>query len=140
MKMNPHKNGFTLVELLVVLAILGMLVGLVGPRVMKHLGTAKSDSARLQIENLGAALDLFYLDNGRYPSTADGLAALIEKPADLENWNGPYLKKNKIPDDPWGYSFHYQSPGQNGDYDLYSYGADNTPGGEKNDKDIVSWE
>lgn len=138
--MNPHKNGFTLVELLVVLAILGMLVGLVGPRVMKHLGTAKSDSARLQIENLGAALDLFYLDNGRYPSTADGLAALIEKPADLENWNGPYLKKNKIPDDPWGYSFHYQSPGQNGDYDLYSYGADNTPGGEKNDKDIVSWE
>ncbi len=140
MKKNPVKNGFTLIELLVVLLILGMLGGLVAPQVMKHLGTAKSDSTRLQIENLGAALDLFYLDNGHYPSTEHGLTALIEKPTGLENWNGPYLKKKKIPADSWGHSFHYQSPGQYSDYDLYSYGADNAPGGEKNDKDIVSWE
>lgn len=123
-----------------VLAILGMLVGLVGPRVMKHLGTAKSDTAKLQIESLGATLDLFYLENGRYPTTQEGLDALIQKPADLDNWNGPYMKKQKVPDDPWGHSYQYMSPGQNGDYDLFSYGADNLPGGEKNDKDITSWE
>src|SRR3989304_2073936 len=96
MKTKQHANGFTLIELLVVLAILGMIVGLVGPRVMKHLGTAKSDTAQLQIVDLGAALDLFYLENGRYPTTLEGLTALVQKPADLDNWNGPYLKKKMI--------------------------------------------
>lgn len=133
-------QGFTLIELLVVLAILGMVMGLVGPQIMKHLGTAKSDTARLQIEDFGGTLDLFYLDNDRYPSTAEGLEALVQKPATLDSWNGPYLKKTKIPTDPWGNKYHYQSPGEHGEYDLYSFGADNAPGGEKNDRDINSWE
>ena len=137
---NHTARGFTLIEILVVLAILGMIMGLVGPRVMKHLGTAKSDTARLQIEDFGGTLDLFYLDNDRYPSTAEGLEALTQKPATLDRWNGPYLKKTKIPTDPWGNSYHYLSPGEHGAYDLYSYGADNAPGGEKNDRDIGSWE
>jgi len=135
-----HSQGFTLVELLVVLAILGMILGLVGPRVMKHLGGAKSDTAKLQIEDFGGALDLFYLENNRYPLSQEGLVALAQKPAGLDSWNGPYLKKKKIPTDPWGNEYHYQSPGENGAYDLYSYGADNVPGGEDNDKDVVSWE
>lgn len=133
-------SGFTLVELLVVLAILGMILGLVGPRVMKHLGGAKSDTAKLQIEELGGALDLFYLENNRYPTSQEGLRALVQKPAGLDKWNGPYLKKNKVPADPWGNEYQYQSPGQNGPYDLVSYGADNAPGGEGDNRDIVSWE
>ncbi len=138
--MNNKSNGFSLVELLVVLAILGMIIGLVGPRVMKHLGSAKSDTAKIQIEDLGATLDIFYLENGRYPNSQEGLSALITKPSGLDNWNGPYLKKQIIPKDPWGNEYHYQAPGSHGDYDLYSYGADNQPGGEKNDRDINSWE
>jgi general secretion pathway protein G len=133
-------NGFTLVEILVVLAILALLVGLVGPRVMKQLGGAKSDTARLQIDDFGAALDLFYLDVGRYPDTQEGLEALVISPANTPKWDGPYLKKKKIPMDPWGTEYQYQSPGQHGDYDLYSYGADNSPGGDGDNSDIVSWE
>jgi general secretion pathway protein G len=133
-------NGFTLVEILVVLAILALLVGLVGPRVMKQLGGAKSDTARLQIDDFGAALDLFYLDVGRYPNTQEGLEALVISPANTPKWGGPYLKKKKIPMDPWGTEYQYQSPGQHGDYDLYSYGADNSPGGDGDNSDIVSWE
>ncbi len=133
-------NGFTLVEILVVLAILALLVGLVGPRVMKQLGGAKSDTARLQIDDFGAALDLFYLDVGRYPDTQEGLEALVISPANTLKWDGPYLKKKKIPMDPWGTEYQYQSPGQHGDYDLYSYGADNSPGGDGDNSDIVSWE
>ena len=138
-KINKN-SGFTLIELLVVLVILGMLAGLVGPRIMKQLGTAKSNTAKLQIEDLGAALDIFYLDNGRYPNTQESLAALVQKPTGFEHWNGPYLKKKKVPKDPWGKDYQYQSPGQNGEYDLYSYGADNQPGGDGKDKDINSWE
>lgn len=133
-------KGFTLVEILVVLAILALLVGLVGPRVMKQLGGAKSDTARLQIDDFGAALDLFYLDVGRYPDTQEGLEALVISPANTLKWDGPYLKKKKIPMDPWGTEYQYQSPGQHGDYDLYSYGADNSPGGDGDNSDIVSWE
>src|SRR5690554_4777503 len=133
-------SGFTLVEMLVVLAIIGMILGLVGPRVMKHLGGAKSDTAKLQIEELGGALDLFYLENDRYPLTQEGLQALVEKPAGFDKWNGPYLKKKKVPLDPWGHEYQYQFPGQYGIYDLFSYGADNAPGGEGDNRDIVSWE
>ncbi len=132
--------GFTLVELLVVLAILGLLVGLVGPQVMKHFAGAKSDTAKLQIEDLGAALDLFYLDNGRYPSSSEGLGALVTAPTELPNWNGPYLKKSSVPKDPWGNDYHYQIPGGHGPYDLVSYGADGAPGGEKDNRDQVNWE
>ncbi len=133
-------SGFTLIELLVVLVILGMLAGLVGPRIMKQLETAKSGTAKLQIEDLGAGLDIFYLDNGRYPNTQEGLNALVQKPSGFDNWNGPYLKKKNVPKDPWSNEYQYQSPGENGEYDLYSYGADKQPGGEGKNKDINSWE
>ncbi|MBL1140418.1 MAG: type II secretion system major pseudopilin GspG [Proteobacteria bacterium] len=132
--------GFTLIELLVVLVILGLLAGLVGPRVMKYVGGAKSDTARLQIEDIGAALDMFYLDNSRYPNSSEGLQALTTQPTGLDNWNGPYLKKKNVPNDPWGNPFNYVMPGQNGDYDLYTLGADDAHGGEKDNKDINSWE
>jgi general secretion pathway protein G len=135
----PRSNGFTLVELLVVLVILGLLAGLVGPRVLRYMGTAKTDAAELQIEELGAGLDLFYLELGRYPTTDEGLAALSERPPGADRWNGPYLKKKDIPLDPWQQPYHYRSPGQHGDYDLYSLGRDNADGGEGEDEDIVSW-
>jgi general secretion pathway protein G len=132
-------TGFTLIELLVVLMILGLLAGLVGPRVLKYMGGAKSDTARLQIEEFGAGLDLYHLEVGRYPTTEEGLEALSRAPAGVDNWNGPYLKKKTIPMDPWGRPYRYRSPGENGDYDLYSLGRDNADGGEGEDEDIVSW-
>ena len=138
-KHTSRQHGFTLIELLVVLVILGLLAGLVGPQVLRYLGSAKSDTARLQIEELGAGLDLFHLEVGRYPNTNEGLQALVEQPTGVNRWNGPYLKKKTIPLDPWGNDYHYRSPGQNGEYDLYSYGNDNQEGGEGNDADVVSW-
>jgi general secretion pathway protein G len=132
-------TGFTLIELLVVLMILGLLAGLVGPRVLKYMGGAKSDTARLQIEEFGAGLDLYHLEVGRYPTTEEGLEALSRAPTGVDNWNGPYLKKKTIPMDPWGRPYRYRSPGENGDYDLYSLGRDNADGGEGEDEDIVSW-
>jgi general secretion pathway protein G len=131
--------GFTLIELLVVLVILGLLAGLVGPQVLRYLGSAKSDTTRLQIEELGAGLDLYHLEVGRYPSTDEGLMALVEQPVGVNKWNGPYLKKKRIPEDPWGNEYHYRSPGENGLYDLYSFGNDNMEGGEGDNADIVSW-
>jgi general secretion pathway protein G len=134
-----RENGFTLIELLVVLVILGLLAGLVGPQVLRYLGGAKSDTARLQIEELGAGLDLYHLETGRYPTTEEGLGALVEQPAGISNWNGPYLKKKTVPGDPWGNEYHYRSPGENGMYDLYSLGQDNMEAGEGDAADIVSW-
>ena len=134
------QTGFSLIELLVVLTIIALLGAVVGPQVMKHLGGAKADTTRMQIEDLGAALDLYYLDNGDYPNSDEGLSALVEAPAGVERWNGPYLKKKKLPQDGWGNTFHYASPGKNGSYDLYSYGADNAAGGEGENRDVVSWE
>ncbi len=140
-KLNPGRStaGFTLIELLVVLMILGLLAGLVGPRVLKQLGGAKSDTAQLQIAELSSGLDLFYLEVGRYPTTEEGLSALASEPAGVPNWNGPYLRKNDIPSDPWGQAYHYRYPGDSGDFDLYSLGRDNVDGGEDEDTDIVSW-
>jgi len=130
--------GFTLLELLVVLVILGLLAGLVGPQALRYLGGAKSDAARLQVEDFGGGLDLFHLEVGRYPRTDEGLQALVAPPAGVSNWNGPYLKK-KVPKDPWGNDFLYRSPGQHGPYDLFSYGADGAEGGEGDNQDLVSW-
>ena len=134
-----RQSGFTLIELLVVLLILGLLAGLVGPRVLKYLGGAKTDTAKLQIEELGAGLDLFHLEVGRYPTTDEGLQALSTKPAGIDSWNGPYMKKKDIPADPWGQNYNYQSPGEHGDYDLFSLGRDGNVGGDGEDQDVVSW-
>ena len=140
--MNKRRHpiaGFTLVELLVVLAILGLLAGLVGPQVMKFLGSSKSKTAALQVEDLAGTLDLYRLELGRYPSTSEGLEALVSDPG-IANWNGPYLKKAQVPKDPWGNDYQYRSPGQNGAFDIWSLGADGQEGGEGENKDIRSWE
>jgi general secretion pathway protein G len=133
------QRGFTLIELLVVLVILGLLASLAGPRVMSYLSGAKSDTAHLQIEEFGATLDLFKLETGRYPTTQEGLQALVQAPSGLAGWNGPYLKKKTIPKDPWGNEYRYVSPGQHGAYDLSSLGADNREGGDGENRDLTSW-
>lgn len=139
-KTRRRSRGFTLVELLVVLAILGLLAGLVGPQVMKFLGSSKSKTAALQISDLAATLDLYRLELGRYPTTAEGLDALVKDPGNLPNWNGPYLKKSQVPKDPWGNDYSYRSPGQHGPFDIISLGADGQEGGEGENQDITSWE
>jgi len=142
-KMNSRKNaelGFTLLEMLVVLGIIAMLAGLVGPQVMKQLGGAKTKTAKVQIEDLSATLDMYHLDMGKYPTTEQGLQALVERPDDAKRWNGPYLSKNKVPQDPWGSDYKFESPGQKGKFDLYTFGADGTEGGDGEDQDVVSWD
>lgn len=139
-KYKQAEKGFTLLELLVVLGIIAMLAGIVGPQVMKHMGGAKTKSAKVQVEDLSAALDMYKLDVGKYPTSEQGLAALVVKPADSSRWNGPYLRKVKVPKDPWIQDYHYASPGQHGRFDLYSFGADGKEGGEGEDQDINSWE
>ena len=137
---RPRSAGFTLLEILVVLVILGLMASLVGPQVFKQLSGSKTKAAALQIQELSAALDLYRLELGKFPSSEQGLAALISKPRNVESWNGPYLKKNVIRKDPWGHDFQYRSPGQNGEFDLWSLGADNREGGEGEDHDVHSWD
>lgn len=132
--------GFNLIELLVVLAILGLLAGLVGPQVMKFLSGSKTKTAKLQIEDFSTALDLYNLEVGRYPTSSEGLTALITRPASANNWNGPYLKKQQVPKDPWGQDFQYRQPGDGGrQFDVYSLGSDNREGGDGEAQDVVSW-
>jgi len=130
--------GFTLVELLVVLAILGMLAALVGPQVLNQLGGAKSKSAAIQISDLEQALEIYKLDVGRFPTTSQGLEALVRQPSGVKGWNGPYLKKGELPQDPWGNAFDYRYPGQNGYPEIISLGADGRPGGSGEDADVTS--
>jgi general secretion pathway protein G len=132
-------SGYTLVELLVVLAILGLLVALAAPRVIKYLGSAKTDTARIQIEKLGGVLDLYRLEIGRYPTEEEGLESLVERPPQLDAWNGPYLKSRESLTDPWGRPYGYRAPGEHGEYDLYTLGADGKEGGDGEDQDITSW-
>jgi general secretion pathway protein G len=132
------QRGFTLIELLVVIIVLGLLVGLVGPRLWGRVGESKTATARAQIELLGAALDQYRLDVGRYPDTSQGLDALM-KNAGIQNWNGPYLRKD-VPKDPWGEPYKYRCcPGQHGEYDLWTEGSDKAPGGEGENTDVTSW-
>lgn len=132
-------RGFTLLELLVVLVVLGLLAGIVGPKYFAQLGKSEAKVARAQIESLGKALDLYRLDVGRYPSSEQGLGALILQPSDEPKWGGPYLAKG-IPLDPWSREYLYRSPGENGEYDLLSLGKDGQPGGEGENAEIVSWQ
>ena len=136
---RSRNAGFTLVELLVVMVIIGLLAALVAPRFMRQEEKAKIKAARAQIELLGTALDTLRLDVGRYPTTEEGLDALARKPSALERWDGPYLKK-QVPMDPWGKPYVYRSPGEHGSFDLLSYGADGAPGGEGDNRDVTSWE
>ena len=133
------EQGFTLVEMLVVITIIALVMSLVGPRVLNYLSEAKAKTAKIQVESLASALDLYYLDNGRYPSTSEGLNALVQPSGDSGSWNGPYLKGNSVPNDPWGKPYSYRSPGQHGAYDIVSYGADGQEGGTGAGTDITSW-
>jgi general secretion pathway protein G len=133
--------GFTLIELLVVLTIIGLIVGLVGPRVLGYLAESRTKTAKLQIESFSSSLDLFYLDTGRYPTTSEGLNALAERPADVTVWNGPYLKGGRVPLDPWGNSYQYRSPvDHTPPYEILSFGSDGREGGTGNAADISSIE
>lgn len=140
MKVNHRRRdkGFTLIEILIVVIIIGLLASLVGPKLFSKVSGARQKSAKAQIELFGTALDAFRLDTGRYPTTEEGLKALREKPSGADAWQGPYLPK-EIPVDPWGNPYVYKCPGDHGDYDLISFGLDKVEGGEGENQDIVSW-
>jgi general secretion pathway protein G len=138
-RIGVAEQGFTLVELLVVLAILAMIVALVTPQVIKYLARAKVDAAKIEIQNIGAALDLYRLDMSRYPLQQEGLQALIEAPAGVDRWSGPYLKQKKTPIDPWGHAYVYRFPGAHGEYDLYSVGPDAPTGTAGDNPAITNW-
>jgi general secretion pathway protein G len=140
LRARKARAGFTLIEMLVVLVIIGLVMGLVGPRVLSYLGEARVKAARLQIASFSNSLDLFYLDVGRYPTTQEGLGALVRRPTGIDVWNGPYLKGAVVPVDPWRNSFVYTSPGAHGAYDLTSYGSDGREGGTGSGADITNWE
>jgi general secretion pathway protein G len=132
-------RGFSLIELLVVIIILGLLAGLVGPRLFSRVGQSKQAAARAQIELFGAALDQYRLDVGSYPPAGAGLEALVSN-QNAPNWSGPYLKKNAVPVDPWGKPYQYKCcPGEHGDYDIWSLGVDGAPGGDGENADVTSW-
>ncbi len=139
-KMKKNVSGFTLVELLVVLIILGLVASIAGPNVMKYLGSSKAKTAKLQIKEVESALELYFLDTGQYPPGDQGLKQLIQNDVSVMGWNGPYFKQPQLPLDPWGNNYVYVIPGEHGPFDLISLGADNQPGGEGDDKDINNWE
>ncbi len=139
MKSPNSYRGFTLLELLVVMVIIGLLASYVGPKFFSQIGKSEVKAARAQIDALEKALDQYRLDLGRYPSTEQGLAVLMERPAGEQKWGGPYLKK-AVPNDPWGRPYVYRQPGEHGEYDLLSLGKDGQPGGTGEAEDINNWQ
>ena len=133
------EEGFTLVEILIVITIIGMIMAFVGPRVLGYLSDSRVKAAKIQIESFSAALDLFYLDAGRYPTTSEGLGSLVKRPTSISVWNGPYLRSNAVPADPWGNPYVYKSPGQHGPFDIVSLGSDGREGGTGAAADVTSW-
>jgi general secretion pathway protein G len=133
------ERGFTLVEILVVITIIGLIMALVGPRVLNYLSESKVKTAKIQIQSFASALELFYLDAGRFPSSAEGLAALVQPVGGVAAWNGPYLKGRNVPLDPWGKAYVYRSPGEHGIYDVVSLGSDGQEGGSGTAADITNW-
>ena len=136
---TPRDAGFTLLELLVVLAILGLLAAIVAPQVLRYLGTSRSQVAKVQVENISAALDHFQLDVGRYPTPEEGLDSLVKQPSAAPNWSGPYLKKPSALIDPWGQKYVYLIPGKHGEVDVYTLGSDHAEGGTGEAKDVGNW-
>lgn len=133
--------GFTLVEMLVVLTIIGLIMGLIGPRVLGYLSESKVKTAKLQIESFSSALDLFYIDTGRYPTSSEGLESLAVRPSGVDVWNGPYVKGARIPTDPWGHPYQYRSPVERmPPYEIMSLGSDGSEGGTGNAADVASYE
>ncbi|NIR30379.1 MAG: type II secretion system major pseudopilin GspG [Gammaproteobacteria bacterium] len=135
---SEKREGFTLMELLIVLVIIGLLAALVGPSLYQRIKPAKQQAARAQIKNFASALDSYFIDVGRYPTTQQGLAVLREAPEGADGWQGPYLKQ-EVPDDPWGNPYRYRAPGRSGGYEIASFGADGREGGEGENRDITSW-
>jgi len=139
MRKKLNRKGFTLIEILIVMIIIGLLASLVAPKLFNKLEFSKRKAAEAQIQMIETALDAFRLDVGRYPTTQEGLKVLWKNPGNIKNWNGPYLPK-PIKDDPWGHPYIYKCPGEHGPYDLYSLGADGKPGGTGDNADITSWQ
>ncbi|WP_035656336.1 type II secretion system major pseudopilin GspG [Bradyrhizobium sp. STM 3809] len=135
---DDGQSGFTLVEMLVVIAIIGMIMGLIGPRVLTSLNESRVKTARIQIQSFSSALDLFYLDTGRYPTNSEGLAALVRPASTIPGWAGPYLKGGNVPSDPWSHPYVYRAPGQHVPYEIVSYGSDGQEGGVDLAADISS--
>jgi general secretion pathway protein G len=131
--------GFTLIEMLVVITIIGLIMALVAPRVLNYLAESKVKAAKIQIASFGSALDLYFLDESHYPTSSQGLAALVARPGNSATWNGPYLKGAIVPADPWGNPYIYRAPGEHGPYDIVSYGSDGQQGGTGTAADIASW-
>lgn len=132
------ERGFTLVEILVVITIIAIVMSLVGPRVLNYLSESKVKAAKIQIESLASALDLYFLDVGQYPSNSEGLTVLVQRPGSTANWNGPYLRGHVVPNDPWGKPYVYRAPGRNAAYDIISFGTDGHEGGTGAASDIIS--
>ena len=141
-RVHPRREeaGFTLLEMLVVLAILGLLAAIVAPQVLKYLGTSRTQTAKVQIENISASLDHFQLDVGRYPTPEEGLDALVTQPPSAPNWAGPYLRKSSALVDPWGQKYVYANPGKHGEVDVYTLGSDHAEGGTGEAKDVGNWQ
>ena len=135
-----NHDGFTLLELLIVMIIIGLLAALIGPKMIGRVGESRQTVAKQQIEGFSSALEMYKLDTTKYPTQEQGLEALVTETQGIANWKGPYLKKKFIPKDPWGNNYVYIHPGEHGDYDIISYGADGNSGGDGESKDVASWE